>query len=81
MFSKWFGNSKAADDSESTGNQEKPALAVVEREKKKVKICCACPETKRLRDLCCVEHGEDAERCKILIEKHLICLRKEGFDV
>ncbi|KAG5254982.1 cytochrome oxidase copper chaperone-related family protein [Salix suchowensis] len=26
--------------------------------KPKKKICCACPETKKLRDECMVEHGE-----------------------
>ncbi|AES61987.2 putative cytochrome c oxidase copper chaperone, cysteine alpha-hairpin motif superfamily [Medicago truncatula] len=46
---------------------------------KKKKICCACPDTKRLRDECIVEHGEDA--CAKWIEAHRICLRAEGFNV
>ncbi|XP_045801352.1 cytochrome c oxidase copper chaperone 1-like [Trifolium pratense] len=46
---------------------------------KKKKICCACPDTKRIRDECIVEHGEDA--CKKWIEAHRICLRAEGFNV
>lgn len=46
---------------------------------KKKKICCACPDTKRIRDECIVEHGEDA--CKKWIEAHRICLRSEGFNV
>ena len=45
----------------------------------KKKICCACPETKKLRDDCVVEHGEDA--CTKWIEAHKQCLRKEGFNV
>lgn len=47
--------------------------------KPKKKICCACPETKRLRDECVVEHGEAA--CTKWIEAHLQCLRSEGFKV
>jgi len=45
----------------------------------KKKICCACPETKKVRDECVVVNGE--EKCKKEIEAHLICLRAEGFNV
>ncbi|RWW07692.1 hypothetical protein GW17_00028910 [Ensete ventricosum] len=47
--------------------------------KPKKKICCACPDTKRLRDECIVEHGEAA--CEKWILAHLRCLRAEGFKV
>ncbi|KAK8918381.1 hypothetical protein KSP39_PZI021862 [Platanthera zijinensis] len=47
--------------------------------KPKKKICCACPETKRLRDECVVEHGESA--CTKWIEAHKQCLRAEGFNI
>uniref|UniRef100_A0A7N0T0X8 Cytochrome c oxidase copper chaperone n=1 Tax=Kalanchoe fedtschenkoi TaxID=63787 RepID=A0A7N0T0X8_KALFE len=47
--------------------------------KPKKKICCACPDTKKLRDECVVEHGEAA--CSKWIEAHLKCLRSEGFNV
>ncbi|RZC63860.1 hypothetical protein C5167_025610 [Papaver somniferum] len=47
--------------------------------KPKKRICCACPETKKLRDECIVQHGEDA--CAKWIEAHKICLRSEGFNV
>lgn len=47
--------------------------------KPKKKICCACPDTKRLRDECIVEHGETA--CTKWIEAHRQCLRAEGFNV
>lgn len=43
------------------------------------KICCACPETRKVRDDCIVNNGEDA--CGELIEKHKACLRAEGFKV
>ncbi|VFR02854.1 unnamed protein product [Cuscuta campestris] len=55
------------------------ATAVVSDSKPKKKICCACPETKKLRDECIVEHGESA--CQKWIEAHRICLRAEGFNV
>ncbi|EAL63037.1 hypothetical protein DDB_G0288831 [Dictyostelium discoideum AX4] len=45
----------------------------------KKKMCCACPETKKVRDECIVANGE--EKCAALIELHKVCLRKEGFDV
>lgn len=47
--------------------------------KPKKKICCACPDTKKLRDECIVEHGEAA--CAKWIEAHRLCLRAEGFNV
>lgn len=42
-------------------------------------ICCACPDTKKARDECFVMKGE--ENCKSMVEAHLQCLRKEGFNV
>lgn len=47
--------------------------------KPKKRICCACPDTKKLRDECIVEHGESA--CTKWIEAHKMCLRAEGFNV
>ncbi|CAA7408089.1 unnamed protein product [Spirodela intermedia] len=47
--------------------------------KPKKRICCACPDTKKLRDECIVEHGEAA--CAKWIEAHRMCLRAEGFNV
>ncbi|KAI7983860.1 Cytochrome c oxidase copper chaperone 1 [Camellia lanceoleosa] len=47
--------------------------------KPKKKICCACPNTKKLRDECIIEHGEAA--CSKWIDAHLKCLRAEGFNV
>lgn len=44
------------------------------------KICCACPETKKLRDECFIEKGGELA-CLDAIEAHKACLRKEGFDV
>ncbi|CAN4104179.1 unnamed protein product [Withania somnifera] len=59
---------------------EKSAPATVPADSKpKKKICCACPETKKVRDECIVEHGESA--CEKWIEAHRKCLRAEGFNV
>ncbi|KAK8949875.1 hypothetical protein KSP40_PGU016814 [Platanthera guangdongensis] len=60
---------EAADKNSPSGPSPKP----------KKKICCACPETKRLRDECIVEHEESA--CTKWIEAHKLCLRSEGFNV
>lgn len=43
------------------------------------RICCACPDTRKVRDECIVMHGE--EECAKLIEAHKVCLRAEGFNV
>ncbi len=55
---------------------DKPAPVQTE---KKLKPCCACPETKKARDACIVEKGE--ENCKDLIEAHKECMRKMGFNI
>ena len=50
-----------------------------EGEKKKLKPCCACPETKKPRDECIMEKGE--EHCGDLIEAHKQCMRNLGFKI
>lgn len=45
----------------------------------KCKACCACPDTKRVRDACIVEQGE--ENCQDLIEAHKKCMRDMGFNI
>ncbi|XP_064412806.1 cytochrome c oxidase copper chaperone [Latimeria chalumnae] len=49
------------------------------QEKKPLKACCACPETKKARDTCIIEKGE--ENCGELIEAHKECMRALGFKV
>jgi len=46
---------------------------------KKLKACCACPETKKVRDACIMDKGE--ENCQDLIEAHKKCLRDAGFNI
>lgn len=43
------------------------------------KICCSCPDTRKVRDECVVLNGE--EKCAKYIEAHKKCLRLEGFKV
>ncbi|KAF5194591.1 cytochrome c oxidase copper chaperone-like [Thalictrum thalictroides] len=66
--------------SESQQNQESTtAKTSASDDTKPKKICCACPDTKKQRDECIVEHGEAA--CTKWIEAHRECLRAEGFNV
>ncbi|XP_062984904.1 cytochrome c oxidase copper chaperone [Elgaria multicarinata webbii] len=44
-----------------------------------LKPCCACPETKRARDACIIEKGE--EFCGPLIDAHKECMRALGFKI
>ncbi|XP_063812932.1 cytochrome c oxidase copper chaperone [Pseudophryne corroboree] len=48
-------------------------------EKKPLRPCCACPETKKARDACIIQKGE--ERCREMIEAHKKCMRSLGFKV
>ncbi|XP_026808857.1 cytochrome c oxidase copper chaperone [Rhopalosiphum maidis] len=63
-----------SDKSIAPSSENKPA-----EEPKKLKACCACPETKRTRDACIMENGE--ENCRHLIEAHKECMRKMGFNI
>jgi len=46
---------------------------------KKLKPCCVCPETKKVRDECIMDKGE--ENCGHLIEAHKACMRYFGFKI
>nr|XP_043875228.1 cytochrome c oxidase copper chaperone [Solea senegalensis] len=48
-------------------------------EPKPLRPCCACPETKKVRDACIIEKGED--QCSELIEAHKDCMRALGFKI
>lgn len=45
----------------------------------KIRPCCACPETRKLRDNCIMNNGED--NCIKFIEDHKNCLKELGFHV
>ncbi|KAH8554597.1 cytochrome c oxidase copper chaperone [Umbelopsis sp. PMI_123] len=46
---------------------------------KPLKPCCACPETKKVRDRCIFDNGE--ENCKQYIDAHVKCMRDLGFKI
>ncbi|KAI8928388.1 cytochrome C oxidase copper chaperone-domain-containing protein [Entophlyctis helioformis] len=45
----------------------------------KCKPCCACPETRKVRDECVIVKGEEA--CADLIKAHQDCMRAMGFNI
>ncbi|KAI8822670.1 uncharacterized protein EV422DRAFT_524924 [Fimicolochytrium jonesii] len=47
--------------------------------KPKCKPCCACPDTRKLRDECVFANGE--ENCVELIKAHQDCMRAQGFNI
>jgi len=62
------------------GEEKKTTSAIpVGPDGKKLKPCCACPETRVPRDECIAGLGE--ENCKEFIEAHLTCMRNLGFKV
>ncbi|KAM0753860.1 hypothetical protein T439DRAFT_322743 [Meredithblackwellia eburnea MCA 4105] len=52
-----------------------------------LKPCCACPDTKKLRDDCFLKYGsnadagsESADKCKEIVAQHVACMRNLGFN-
>lgn len=62
---------------EETSSQKNAAEG--EEKKPKCKACCACPETKRVRDACIIENG--ADKCQEEIAAHKKCMKEMGFDI
>lgn len=60
-------------------NSSKQTCSKETSNEKPLKMCCACPETKKIRDECILKNGE--ENCLPFIEAHKECLRKHGFNV
>jgi cytochrome c oxidase assembly protein subunit 17 len=60
-------------------NLENIKLDVSDLNKKKLKPCCACPDTKKLRDQCLRENGE--ENCLKFIDDHKKCMIEQGFII
>ncbi|XP_070832108.1 cytochrome c oxidase copper chaperone [Chaetodon trifascialis] len=63
----------------SAAGMESAAVTEATEQKKPLKPCCACPETKKVRDACIIEKGE--ESCTDLIEAHKDCMRALGFKI
>jgi cytochrome c oxidase assembly protein subunit 17 len=57
----------------------RPEAPSTQSQKKPLKPCCACPETKKIRDECIMREGE--EGCQHLIEAHKACMRSLGFNI
>ena len=60
-------------------SQNTNTTQINEKTEKKLRPCCACPETRELRDQCIFEKGE--ENCLKYINDHKDCLRELGFTV
>ncbi|KAL9655110.1 hypothetical protein ABK040_008891 [Willaertia magna] len=43
------------------------------------KICCSCPDIKKIRDDCLISKGDENSECKYLIQSYRLCLRDLGF--
>ncbi|KAG7031366.1 Cytochrome c oxidase copper chaperone 2, partial [Cucurbita argyrosperma subsp. argyrosperma] len=71
-----MGGLPVGNSSESKLEQGSVVVKSTPDGKPKKKICCACPDTKKLRDECIVEHGE--EFCGKWIEAHLAVLATAG---
>jgi cytochrome c oxidase assembly protein subunit 17 len=58
-----------------------PSSATVDNgeTKPKCKACCACPDTKKIRDECVLFNGQ--EHCSKEIEAHRACMRAAGFNI
>ncbi|XP_069011158.1 cytochrome c oxidase copper chaperone [Embiotoca jacksoni] len=63
----------------SAASVESAAVTESTEQKKPLRPCCACPETKKVRDVCIIEKGE--EKCTDLIEAHKDCMRALGFKI
>jgi cytochrome c oxidase assembly protein subunit 17 len=61
------------------GASQSKAAEHSKEEPKKCKPCCACPDTRKLRDECVILKGE--EECADLIKAHQECMKKMGFNV
>jgi cytochrome c oxidase assembly protein subunit 17 len=77
----YFNNRNAYDQHYAMSSQVQTVQSVdpATGETKTLKMCCACPETKRERDNCVLLNGEEA--CSVAIEAHKTCLRKAGFNI
>ncbi|CAL1275948.1 unnamed protein product [Larinioides sclopetarius] len=60
-------------------NEREKRMQKEKEEPKKLKPCCACPETRKVRDACIAEKG--AEACSKELEAHKECMKKMGFNV
>lgn len=72
-------SSMPTDGGPSQRTESEAKASADEPKKPTCRICCACPDTRKVRDECVIENGE--EMCADKIEAHKACLRSEGFNV
>ncbi|KAJ2633689.1 hypothetical protein H4R22_000229 [Coemansia sp. RSA 1290] len=54
----------------------------VDKNPQKLKPCCVCLDTKKARDTCFLDHGDNAEsKCHYLIAAHKKCMADFGFTI
>ncbi|KAJ2442265.1 hypothetical protein GGF42_007017 [Coemansia sp. RSA 2424] len=83
----WSSNSKAAavatEEVKSTATTTAAADATqAAKPQGIVKPCCVCLETKKARDTCYFDQGDDAEKkCHYLVSAHRQCMADFGFKI
>ncbi|XP_047903635.1 cytochrome c oxidase copper chaperone [Anser cygnoides] len=78
-FASRAGRAGAAMSSVAAASCETKGGGEAKGQKQPLKPCCACPDTKKARDACIIEKGE--ENCGHLIEAHKECMRALGFKI
>lgn len=74
-----LSSSAKSDQLSGVGSTLSNIAVVDDGKEKKLKPCCACPETRASRDTCIIENGE--ENCLSEIENHKRCMRDLGFNI
>ncbi|KAK7688947.1 hypothetical protein QCA50_007638 [Cerrena zonata] len=80
-LSSWWGGSSAPEPAGKPFDPTDPKMNPLNPQG--LKPCCACPETKSLRDDCFLKHDatEANEKCQELVQKHIACMRGYGFKI
>ncbi|TPX64665.1 hypothetical protein SpCBS45565_g05718 [Spizellomyces sp. 'palustris'] len=75
----WVAQKQANKPVSSTASLAPLSASTSTEAKPECKPCCACPDTRKARDECVFEHGE--EKCADLIKAHQDCMRAQGFNI
>lgn len=80
-------SSVADEETGSSRLSEEAKRKTLDSDSARPKPCCACPETKRVRDDCFLRYGppdessESAIKCADLITAHRACMAQYGFQI
>ncbi|KAJ1671521.1 hypothetical protein GGF44_000182 [Coemansia sp. RSA 1694] len=82
----WNSNSKAAavatEEAKNTATATAADATQAAKPQGVVKPCCVCLETKKARDTCYFDQGDDAEKkCHYLVSAHRQCMADFGFKI